>query len=128
MRGYDVAITSLAIEAPIKWTDNVLSQHVVPGVTAAQRGVPRRISRTALLHLTLVRELHVQLGLGVRDALALAIEILAEGADRPIARGSLRLHCDRAALERTLDVRLRDALESAPRPRRGRPARSRPTQ
>ena len=128
MRGYDVAIASLAIDAPLKWTDNALSQHAVPGVVAARRGIPRRISRTALLHLALTRELHVQLGLGVRDALALAIELLARDADPGVARGSLRLQCDRAALERILDLRLRDALESAPSPRRGRPSRPRSMQ
>jgi hypothetical protein len=35
----------------------------------------------------------------------------------------VRIVLDRAALERTLDDRLRDALESAPVPRRGRPPR-----
>ncbi len=128
MRGYDVAIASLAIDAPPKWTDNLLSQHAVPGVVAARRGVSRRISRTALLHLALARELHVQLGLGVRDALALATELLASDADTPIARGSLRLHSDRAVLERSVDLRLREALESAPNPRRGRPPRRKPSQ
>ena len=123
MRLYSVAIASLAIRAPLKWTDNLLSQHAVPGVVAARRGIALRISRTGLLHLAIARELHVQLGLGVRDALALAIEFLAQDAGTPIARGSLLLQCDRAALVRTLDLRLRDALESAPNPRRGRPPR-----
>jgi hypothetical protein len=36
-------------------------------------------------------------------------------------REHLRITCDRPALEHTLDRRLREALESAPAPRRGRP-------
>jgi len=126
MRGYDVAIASLAIDAPTKWTDNVLAQHDVPGVVAARRGVARRISRAALLQLALTRELHIGLGLGVRDALALAHELLALDAQPSIARESVRISYDRTALEHALDRRLRDALESAPVPRRGRPPRRSP--
>jgi hypothetical protein len=129
MRGYDVAVASLAIDAPTKWTDNVLSQHDVPGVVAARRGVTRRITRAALLHLALTRELHVGLGMGVRDALSFAHELLAlDAADMSLARASLRLGCDHVLLERTLDQRLREALESAPVPRRGRPPRRRSAQ
>ena len=29
MRSYDIAIASLTIDAPAKWTDNLLSQHAV---------------------------------------------------------------------------------------------------
>jgi hypothetical protein len=128
VRGYDVAIASLAIDAPLKWTDNVLSQHNVAGVVGARRGVARRISRVALLHLALTRELHVSLGMGVRDALALATEMLTHDPGVSIARESVRISCDRVALERALDRRLREALESAPAPRRGRPPRRRSTQ
>src|SRR5882672_8221556 len=102
MRGYDVAIASLAIDAPTKWTDNVLSQHDVPGVVIARRGVARRISRAALLHVALTRELHVGLGMGVRDALALAGELLALDAHTSIARVSVRIGYDRAVLEHAL--------------------------
>ena len=121
MRFYDVAMASLAIDAPVKWTDNVLSQHRVSDVVSAHRGVARRIPHTALLHLALIRELHADLGLSVRDALGLARQLLAPDGDGEAWRGSVRIRCDRASLERSLDLRLRDALESAPAPRRGRP-------
>jgi hypothetical protein len=126
VRSYDVAVASLAIDAPLKWTDNVLSQHDVAGVAAARRGVARRIPHATLLHLALTRELHAVLGLSVRDALPLARQLLATEGDLAVQRGSVRLVLDRALLERAVDRRLRDALESAPTPRRGPPARRRP--
>ena len=126
MRFYDVAVASLAIDAPRKWTDNVLSQHHVADVMAPSRGIARRIPYPALLQLALTRQLHVSLGLAVRDALALAHELLAaRGEVAAIWRGSVRIECDRTALERELDLRLRETLESAPAPRRGRPVRRR---
>ena len=123
MRFYDVAMTSLAIDAPIKWTDNLLSQHDVADVVAARRGVARRVPHSALVHLALTRVLHADVGLSVRDALELARRLLTGGAPGApaVQYGPVRIGCDRAALERSLERRLRDALESAPSPRRGRP-------
>jgi hypothetical protein len=126
VRFYDVAMASLAIDAPLKWTDNVLSQHDVAGVVVARRGVSRRIPHATLLHLALTRELHSLLGLSVRDALPLARELLSLDGTPGVQRGSVRLTVDRALLDRTVERRLREALESAPTPRRGPPARRRP--
>jgi hypothetical protein len=123
MRYYDVGIAALAIDAPPKWVDNVLSQHAVPDVVSARRGVSRRLSYSALLRLALVRELHVELRLGVRDALEFAAELLTTGDGSVHPRGHLRVAFDRSALERDLAARLGDVLESAPIPRRGRPPR-----
>jgi hypothetical protein len=126
VRFYDVAVASLAIDAPLKWTDNVLSQHDVAGVATARRGVARRIPHATLLHLALTRELHAMVGLSVGDALPLARQLLSADGDLGIQRGSVRLLLDRAVLEGAVDRRLRDALESAPTPRRGPAARRRP--
>lgn len=127
MRSYSVAVSSLAIGVPHKWLDNLLSHFPVHGVSANRRGVARRIPHSALLQLALTRELHLELGLGVRDALALATDLLATH-DATVSRGGqLRVSFDRPALERAVGERLREALESAPAPRRGRPA-GRPTQ
>jgi hypothetical protein len=121
-------MTALAIDAPHKWVDNVLSQHIVPGVVAARRGVARRISHDALLRLALVRELHLELGLGVRDALGMAATLLTSDSSGVHHGRHLSVACDRNSLERDLEARLRDVLESAPTPRRGRPPRRRPTE
>lgn len=125
MRLYDVAVASLAIDAPPKWTDNVLSQHEIVGVAVARRGVARRIPHATLRHLALTRELHTTMGLGVRDALALAGELLSAGATG-VRRGPVHLGLDRRRLDEAIQRRLRDALESAPSPRRGRPPRRGP--
>lgn len=123
MRFYDVAIASLAIDAPQKWTDNILSQHDVPDVVLERRGVARRIPHAALIRLALVRELHARLGLSVREALDISSTLLAPATGGVHQRGHVRVSCDLAALERALTDRLRNALESAPSPRRGRPPR-----
>ena len=123
MRSYDVAVASLAIDAPARWTDNVITQYPPVGVIAARRGVTRKLSHGALLVLMVARELHVDGGLGVRAALALAARLVdAAPASVPLS-GHLRVTLDRVALERRLDERLREILESAPAPRRGRPPR-----
>ena len=121
MRSYDVAITSLAIGAPAKWTDNVLSQFPIPDVVLEHRGIARRIPYTGVVRLALVRELHVELGLSVRDAVCRADELLGTDPSVVLAGEAIQLVLDRAALERRVDQALREALESAPTPRRGRP-------
>ena len=121
MRTYGVAVASLAINAPIKWTDNLLSQYEIAGVITTQRGVARRIPHAALLLLAIARELHETLRLSVRDAVAMAPALLDDGAGAAHSGGHLRVVLDRPALERDIAARLRDALESAPSPRRGRP-------
>jgi len=123
MRSYSVAISSLAIGAPHKWLDNMLSHFPLPDVASERRGVARRVPHSALLHLALARELHLELGMGVRDALALARDLLSSSEGAVSRGGHLRVTCDRRALEQSVSARLRDALESAPAPRRGRPAR-----
>ena len=122
MRAYDIRVAGLVIRAPAKWIDNVLSQHDVPEVVRARRGVARKIPFPALVHLALTRELHISLGLGVREALQLSRELLAN-KEAGVPTGHLRILLDRDALERTLDARLREVLESAPAPPRGRPPR-----
>jgi hypothetical protein len=73
--------------------------------------------------MALIRELHMALGCGVREAVALAERLLgAEGGVVMAGRWST-VGFDRRALEDDLQRRLAEALESAPRPRRGRPAR-----
>lgn len=122
MRLYDVAVAALVIRAPQKWLDNLLSHHDVPDIAAARRGVARRIPYSALMNLALARDLHVEVGLSVRDAVRLAAQLLLAEGHGVHESGHVRVTFDREGLERALDARLRDVLESAPAPRRGRPS------
>ena len=123
MRLYSVAVASLTIDAPIKWTDNLITQHVIQDVRSRTRGVARGISWAGLVRIALVRELHVALGCGVREAVALSDALLlASPGNLKVGRWST-LAFDRRVLEQDLQRRLAEALESAPRPRRGRPVR-----
>lgn len=121
MRSYTVAVASLTVDAPAKWTDNLLAHHDIPEVRSQSRGVARGVSWAGLVRIAVIRALHVGLGCGVREAVALA-DVALESRDGEVSLGPwLTLAVDRAAIERELHRRLADALESAPRPRRGRP-------
>jgi len=123
MRLYDIAVASLAVGAPLKWTDNLLAHHTLPEVRSRARGVARGISWVGLVRIALIRELHLALGCGVREAVALS-DVMLRAPDGVFAPGHfLTLGFDRRVLEETLHRRLAETLESAPRPRRGRPAR-----
>jgi hypothetical protein len=114
-------VASLAVDAPRKWTDNLLSQHSISDVAHRQRGAARGISWQGLVRIGIIRALHIELGCGVREAVALAQRLLESPGEEPLRAGALTISLDRDAFERDLHARLRDALESAPTPRRGRP-------
>jgi hypothetical protein len=120
-RLYSVAVASLAIRAPVKWTDNLLSQHAIPDIHRMTRGVARGISWSALVRIALVRELHVRLGCAIHQSVSLATELLTSSDGSTTPGGYITLGFDRPAFERALQFRLVEALEMAPRPRRGRP-------
>jgi len=125
MRVYDIAVVTLAIDAPRKWTDNLLSQYQLVEVLSSRQGVARRISYSALIRLSVIRQLHGELGIGVADAVRIAERLLESGRSPVLEVGNLKLTFDLDALRRNLDHRLAIALESAPSPRRGRPPRKR---
>ena len=126
MRLYSVVVASLAAGTPEKWTDNLLAQHEIAGVQSRARGVARGISWPALVHVALVRELHTRVGCSVRDAVSFAAALLANPDGQLVLGPRLTLGFDRARFEQDLHRRLAEALESAPRPRRGRPRRRGP--
>lgn len=122
MRLYSVALASLALGVPVKWTDNLIAHHHIPDVRSKARGVARGVSWAGLVRIALIRELHLTLGCGVRDAVALSARLL-DAADGVVAVSRwMTLGFDRRTLETDLRQRLAEAMESAPRPRRGRPA------
>jgi hypothetical protein len=123
MRLYDVAVATLAIDAPRKWTDNVLSQHDLVEVISVRQGVARRIPYSSLIRLAIIRQLHAQLGIGVANAVQFADRLLESGQPALLEAGQVTLHVDLVSLRKAVDQRLSAALESAPSRRRGRPPR-----
>ena len=147
MRVYDVAVASLAIGVEKKWLDNLTSQHSLPGTDHFARGVPRRLSMRALVTAALVRQLNRELGVPVARAVDLAAAIIlvdlppvaVAGAGAGVGIGeplvavglqSLRtvnvtavisLTVDLHGLERDIERRLLEAMETAVPRRRGRP-------
>ena len=133
MRSYSVAAAALALELEPKWLDNLLSQNRVAGVAQSRQGVARRISPGALYVIATVRDLNQQLQIPVSGALRLAHELWSEPSTAPaeartrLGVGAFSIELDRNTVRRRVDAALADALEMAPRPRRGRP-RGRPRQ
>ena len=122
---YDVRIAALATESPVKWIDNLLSHHRVPGVERSRQGVQRRITRDGMLAIELVRILARRAGFSLPDAVAIASRVLDALPQShvlvPLSPG-VRLQLDAGAIERRLRERLPDAMEAAPRVKRGRPS------
>src|SRR5687767_7398304 len=108
--------------------DNVLSHHSIPGLTIGRQGLQRRIPAETLVVLAIAKRIHRAVG----APLATALELAAAAASMPDGRvpvgsddstipGDLWLSADVEAVRRTLDARLREAVEFGATPRRGRP-------
>jgi hypothetical protein len=121
-RSYDVAAAALTLDVPIKWVDNLLSRHRIPGVEQTRQGVTRRLSQHAITTIALVWILCEELGITASKAVDLAARMTTAGdATLTFGEGSLVLGFDRATVARRLAERVADAVESAPRRPRGRP-------
>jgi hypothetical protein len=117
MRLYDVAVASFALRVDRKWLDNLLSQHDVPGVSRSVQGLARQIPLRSLAIIAIVRDLQRQLGLGVGRGLQIAARLVGPSHGNARA-GIVSLTVDVSALERELDHRLVDAMETVvPKPR-----------
>lgn len=127
MRGYSVGTAALALGVEPKWLDNLLSHDRVDGVTHARQGVSRRLGPDALHVIATVHRLNRDLQIPVGSALRLAHELwrsprIADAADTATLRnGELELHLSRAQLRAHVAAAVAEALEMAPRPKRGRP-------
>jgi hypothetical protein len=140
-RVYDIAVASLAIGVERKWLDNLTAQHSIPGTEHVARGVARRLSMRTLLTAAIVRDLNRGLGVPVARGVEVAIAML-EGeppveaavqsgsqesptASRPVltVAESVKLTVDVERLERDIERRLLDAMETVVPRRRGRPPR-----
>lgn len=122
-RAYSVAAAAFALDVAPKWLDNFLSQHDVPGVVAAERGVARRIPLSALVLVAIARDLQRELGVGLGRGLEAAVRLVGRDDDTsilPIGEAAV-LRVDLAALRRSIEDRLVIAMEVLVAPRRGRP-------
>ena len=142
-RVYDIAVAAVAIGVERKWLDNLTAQHSIPGTEHVARGVARRLSMRTLLTAAIVRDLNRGLGVPVGRSVEVASSILeaqsltegavvVQGAPEdstsaprgilPIAE-SLTLFVDLGRLEREIERRLLEAMETVVPRRRGRPPR-----
>ena len=122
-RAYSVAAAAFALDVAPKWLDNFLSQHAVPGVVAAERGVARRIPLSALVLVAIARDLQRELGVGLGRGLEAAVRLAETDDDTsrlPIGEAAVLL-VDVATLRRAIEDRLVIAMEILVAPRRGRP-------
>lgn len=119
-RAYTVATAALALGAPIKWVDNILSHNRVLGVRQQRQGIARHLSIEGLVVLALTALLIDQLRLPVTRAIFVATEII-KGSGRYMGRQGLSIEIDLKSFHADLLAKLEGAVEIAPVPRRGRP-------
>ncbi|MEO9225608.1 MAG: hypothetical protein ABI328_04450 [Gemmatimonadaceae bacterium] len=118
---YNTATAAAALEVSPKWLDNLLSHNELDGIAREPQGVARRLPLTAILVISLARELIDTTGLSAPSALKLADRLLnSSSQDGPLSP-VFTITVNRDALQSTLLRKLARAVETAPTPRRGRP-------
>ena len=122
MRAYTVATAAVTLRMPAKWVDNVLSHHSIAGVAKARQGIARRLTPHAILNLEVALRLSDALSIPTARALELAQDLTARTGELSTGKG-ITLTLDIEAIQAELAERLAHAVEIAPLPRRGRPAR-----
>jgi hypothetical protein len=126
LRAYDVKTVALALDLSLKWIDNLLSHHALPGVSKSRQGVGRVIADEGVLAIELVRLL-ADFGLGVTRAVAITWEAMSsreQGELRYASESGVVLVFPVAAIERRLRDRMVDAIDAVARVPRGRPRRN----
>ena len=113
-------MAALALEADVKWLDNLLSHHQVPGVARKKQGIQRKIPPDSLLIIAVARTLIALLDMPIGKALELAGRLI-EAQDAGIELPPLTLQSDLRAIATRLQDRLADAVEGAGNLPRGRP-------
>ena len=121
MPTYDLATVAFAVGAPNKWVDNTCSHFSLVGIESARRGVSRQFSFEGVLAVQLVRNLSIELGLPVREAVRLATALLADDHATASPTRGIVISLDLETLTHHVQRRLLEAVESVPRIRRGRP-------
>lgn len=123
-RSYDVGVSSFALKVDRKWLDNLLSQHDVPGVNRSVQGVSRQIPLRSLAIIAVARDLQRHLGLPVGRGIDVGARLIGP-AHGHIRLGTAVLAIDVTAIEKELDHRLVDAMETVVPRHRGRPRTTR---
>jgi hypothetical protein len=125
MAAYSVATAALALGIERKRLENILSRYEILGTGLGRQGKARRLSRQTIINLAAMVQLETVLSIPAPAAAELVrtARKLSEETAGPvqITRGSIALIIDFAAIERALLAQLSEALEMAPRLRRGRP-------
>jgi hypothetical protein len=123
MRAYTVAATAVTLDVPVKWVDNALSHHHVPGVAKRRQGVARKLSYQAVLTLEVALRLVRALGAPLPRSIELATVLISDPKSRQSlgAASGLSLGIDIESIEAHVARLLAHAVEVAPSPRRGRP-------
>jgi hypothetical protein len=122
-RAYTVATAALALQMPAKWVDNALSHNKVPGVHQHRQGIARRLTVDGLLILALASTLVRELGAPLAVALQIAQHLMHNDGHYDVTAG-VRIEVDLKNLKTNLLARLESAVEIAPIPKRGRPAKN----
>ena len=127
-RAYGSRTVALTVRASLKWVDNLLSQNDVVGVSGGRQGAARIITHEGLLAVEITRLLADVAHIPLARAATFAGHLVTSG-ERPVARividPSIALELDVDAIERRLQGQLLIAVETASRPRRGRPPKRR---
>jgi hypothetical protein len=124
MPAYTVAATAVTLGMSVKWVDNVLSHHRIPGVAQRRQGISRRLAPQAVLTLDIALRLSKTLGVTTSRALELSSRLLRQPADTEtvdLGQG-VSISIATGQIRSELLERLAHAVEVAPSPRRGRPA------
>jgi hypothetical protein len=125
LRAYTVAAVAVTLKVPVKWIDNVLSHHTVSGVSQTRQGVSRKLTPQAVTTLEIALQLLRSIALPLGRALEIAHALVQSGETpaRLSLSSSVALVVDVSAITADTSRRLADAVEIAPRPKRGRPPR-----
>lgn len=137
MRAFTTHTTAVALDLDSKWIDNLLTHNQIDGCIRVRQGVGRKLTPRGVLHVAVIAELTRSLRIPVRVACDVARELLTPAAAKQPGSPpdvallevspSLAIRLDLDALGRSITPRLALAVETARRPRRGRPPAGPPT-
>ena len=121
MRAYTVAAAAVSLGISPKTLDNILIRYEIAGVRRARQGVSRRLTARAVMTLDLALRLSRSTSIPMGSALTLAARIIQQSLPSLELEQGITLSFDLDLLQSRLDMRLAEAVEVAPAPRRGRP-------